>query len=76
MNWELKFFLNLIFQFQLNEEKNDRELKAELERAEQRTVHYEEIRVRIALVENQLATILARGEKVSLQKSFLFFKED
>jgi len=44
----------------------------ELERAEQRTVHYEEIRVRIGLMEKQLANIVARGDSVKEIISFFF----
>jgi len=51
-----------LLEFQLDEEKKECELKLELERAEQRTVHYEEIRVRIGLMEKQLAKIVARGD--------------
>ena len=45
----------------------------ELERAEQRTVHYEEIRVRIGLMEKQLANIVARGDSVKEIISFFLF---
>ena len=56
-----------MLKFQLDEEKKEHELKLELERAEQRTVHYEEIRVRIGLMEQQLAKIVARGDSVKFR---------
>ncbi|CAG5080943.1 Oidioi.mRNA.OKI2018_I69.PAR.g9746.t1.cds [Oikopleura dioica] len=52
-----------LLDFQLDEEKNERELKMELDRAEQRTVHYEELTVRIALLEKHLAAVKARGDQ-------------
>ena len=51
----------------MDEEKNERELKMELDRAEQRTVHYEELTVRIALLEKHLAAVKARGDQVFLR---------